>query len=162
MPPSCSACPPCATSTDAGLDDALAPLPDELRPLVRHVVTENTSGASTRSSCCAPAGSTRSATLLTASHTSLRDDYRVSCLELDVAVEAALDAGALGARMTGGGFGGSAIALVPHDARDSIGARVLAAFAERRSDRAGALHGGALPGRRPRQLTSPSSWWRHG
>lgn len=52
-------------------------------------------------------------TVLTASHTSLRDDFEVSCAELDVAVESALEAGALGARMTGGGFGGSAIALVP-------------------------------------------------
>ncbi len=49
--------------------------------------------------------------LLTASHVSLRDDYEVSCAELDLAVDAALAAGALGARMTGGGFGGSAIAL---------------------------------------------------
>lgn len=46
------------------------------------------------------------------SHESLRDDYEVSCAELDVAVAAARSAGALGARMTGGGFGGSAIALV--------------------------------------------------
>ena len=51
--------------------------------------------------------------LLDASHDSLRDDYEVSCEELDVAVEIAREAGALGARMTGGGFGGSAIALVP-------------------------------------------------
>jgi galactokinase len=50
---------------------------------------------------------------LVASHTSLRDDYEVSSIELDSAVEAALSAGALGARMTGGGFGGSAIALAP-------------------------------------------------
>ncbi len=49
--------------------------------------------------------------LLTASHQSLADDYEVSCPELDTAVDAALAAGALGARMTGGGFGGSAIAL---------------------------------------------------
>ncbi|OZD79561.1 galactokinase [Rhodococcus sp. 05-339-2] len=53
--------------------------------------------------------------LMTASHTSLRDDYEVSSPELDSAVDAALRAGAHGARMTGGGFGGSAIALVPSD-----------------------------------------------
>ncbi len=52
--------------------------------------------------------------LFTSSHLSLRDDFEVSCDELDVAVDAALAAGALGARMTGGGFGGSAIALVPN------------------------------------------------
>ena len=50
---------------------------------------------------------------LTASHVSLRDDFEVSSPELDAAVTAALSAGALGARMTGGGFGGAAIALVP-------------------------------------------------
>jgi len=50
--------------------------------------------------------------ILNSSHISLRDDYEISCTELDVAVEAAQSAGALGARMIGGGFGGSAIALV--------------------------------------------------
>ena len=51
-------------------------------------------------------------TLINQSHISLRDDYVVSCAELDVAVDAALSAGALGSRMVGGGFGGSAIALL--------------------------------------------------
>ena len=50
--------------------------------------------------------------LINQSHISLRDDYTVSCPELDTAVDAALAAGALGARMVGGGFGGSAIALI--------------------------------------------------
>ena len=50
--------------------------------------------------------------LINQSHASLRDDYTVSCPELDSAVEAALAAGALGSRMVGGGFGGSAIALI--------------------------------------------------
>jgi galactokinase len=50
--------------------------------------------------------------LINQSHNSLRDDYAVSCPELDVAVDAALSAGALGSRMVGGGFGGSAIALL--------------------------------------------------
>jgi galactokinase len=50
--------------------------------------------------------------LINASHISLRDDYTVSCPELDTAVEASLSAGALGSRMVGGGFGGSAIALI--------------------------------------------------
>jgi galactokinase len=53
--------------------------------------------------------------LLTASHSSLRDDFEVSWSEADVAVESALGVGALGARMTGGGFGGSVIVLVPAD-----------------------------------------------
>lgn len=67
--------------------------------------------------------------LMDASHASLRDDYEVSCTELDVAVEAARAAGALGARMTGGGFGGSAIALVEQDAVDDVAAAVADAFA---------------------------------
>lgn len=50
--------------------------------------------------------------LINQSHISLRDDYTVSCPELDTAVDAALSAGALGSRMVGGGFGGSAIALI--------------------------------------------------
>jgi len=50
--------------------------------------------------------------ILDASHASLRDDYEVSCPELDLAVEIAKSSGALGARMVGGGFGGSAIALI--------------------------------------------------
>jgi galactokinase len=50
--------------------------------------------------------------LISQSHESLRDDYTVSCPELDLAVSAALGAGAIGARMVGGGFGGSAIALL--------------------------------------------------
>ena len=54
------------------------------------------------------------------SHDSLRDDYEVSCEELDVAVEAARAAGAYGARMTGGGFGGCIVALAPHDKVDAV------------------------------------------
>jgi galactokinase len=69
--------------------------------------------------------------LLDASHASLRDDYEVSCEELDVAVEVAREAGAVGARMTGGGFGGSAIALVPTERVDATRAAVTTAFAAR-------------------------------
>jgi galactokinase len=67
--------------------------------------------------------------LMVASHESLRDDYEVSCAELDTAVEAALAAGALGARMTGGGFGGSAIALCPLDRGAAVESAVRAAAA---------------------------------
>ena len=69
--------------------------------------------------------------LLTASHSSLRDDFEVSWPEADAAVEAALGAGALGARMTGGGFGGSVIALVPAAATADVTAAVWATFARR-------------------------------
>jgi galactokinase len=69
--------------------------------------------------------------LLDASHASLRDDYEVSAVELDTVVTAATAAGALGARMTGGGFGGSAIALVPEHAVSDVEAAVVRACAER-------------------------------
>ncbi len=67
--------------------------------------------------------------LMTASHISLRDDFEVTVPELDVAVEVALHAGALGARMTGGGFGGSIVALV--DDAALVAGAVEAAFAGR-------------------------------
>jgi galactokinase len=115
----------------AGLDAALAKLPDdELRRRVRHVVTEDVrvvdAAAALRAGDWATLGS-----LMDASHESLRDDYEVSCEELDVAVEAARGAGALGARMTGGGFGGSAITLTPADSAPGVGDAVRAAFAGR-------------------------------
>jgi galactokinase len=70
--------------------------------------------------------------LLNASHASLRDDYSVSCPELNAAVEASLTAGALGARMVGGGFGGSAIALIDvKKSRETINA-IEKAFAARK------------------------------
>jgi len=67
--------------------------------------------------------------LLLASHESLRDDFEVSCAELDTAVEAAMGAGALGARMTGGGFGGSTVALVPGALVEQVAGAIDEAFA---------------------------------
>ncbi len=94
----------------------------------RHVTTENervqAAVALLRAGQAAGLGP-----LLDASHASLRDDFEVSCPELDLAVAAARDAGALGARMTGGGFGGSAVALVPAGAVEGTAAAVAAAFA---------------------------------
>ena len=81
---------------------------------VRHVVTEiarvREAVAAMRAGDWAELGR-----LFTASHASLRSDFEVSCPELDLVTAAAESAGALGARMTGGGFGGSAIALVPKE-----------------------------------------------
>jgi len=68
--------------------------------------------------------------ILTAGHNSLRDDYEVTVPQLDVAVDAALAGGALGARMTGGGFGGSVIALVHTADAGEVEAAVRHAFAE--------------------------------
>ena len=70
------------------------------------------------------------APLITASHVSLRDDYEVSVPETDTAVDVALAAGALGARMIGGGFGGSVIAIVPVELVGAVDQAVHAAFAE--------------------------------
>jgi galactokinase len=66
--------------------------------------------------------------LINASHESLRDDYTVSCPELDCAVDASLAAGALGARMVGGGFGGSAIALIKAENVESTKLAIQNAF----------------------------------
>ncbi|MYR03308.1 MULTISPECIES: galactokinase [unclassified Streptomyces] len=96
----------------AGLDAALARLgeEEEIRRLVRHVVTEDERVE--RTVALLRAGTPRAiGPILTEGHASLRDDFRISCPELDLVVETALAHGALGARMTGGGFGGSAIVL---------------------------------------------------
>lgn len=86
--------------------------------------------------------------LLDASHASLREDYEVSCDELDVACDAARSAGALGARMTGGGFGGSAIALVPRTGRPAVRESVRGAFASRGWDAPAFLDAEPGPGAR--------------
>lgn len=67
--------------------------------------------------------------LINESHISLRDDYTVSCPELDAAVDASLEAGALGSRMVGGGFGGSAIALIKADQIDSVKEAIKKSYA---------------------------------
>ncbi|MDQ3615546.1 MAG: galactokinase [Actinomycetota bacterium] len=74
-----------------------------------------------------------------ASHASLRNDFEVSCPELDMVVSTAGEAGALGARMTGGGFGGSAIVLVPQDMVDRVSDAVTAGFASHGWDAPGFL-----------------------
>jgi galactokinase len=107
---------------DAKLDDEL------LNRRMHHILTENERVLDTVK--ILKGGSVSGiGELLTASHVSLRDDYEVSSVELDSAVDAALGAGALGARMTGGGFGGSAIALVETAAAPKVEAAVLEAAA---------------------------------
>ncbi len=68
--------------------------------------------------------------LLTASHRSLRYRFRMSWPQADAAVEAAIDHGALGARMTGGGFGGSVVALLPADRATQVRTAVNSRFAK--------------------------------
>ena len=100
-----------------------------LRRRARHVVTENARVLETVALLRAgDAG--RCGPLLTASHASLRDDFEVSWPQADVAVEAAVAGGALGARMTGGGFGGSVIALVEDGASTGVRAATSDAFAD--------------------------------
>ncbi|MFU8852960.1 galactokinase [Micromonospora sp. SL1-18] len=114
-----------------GLDAALARLDDdETRRRVRHVVTEDQRVLDTVA--LLRAGRVRAlGPLLTASHASMRDDFEITVPEIDTAVEAALAAGAYGARMTGGGFGGCVLALVEAPTADAVAAAVASAYAER-------------------------------
>ncbi|MFE0424314.1 galactokinase [Streptomyces sp. NPDC058953] len=112
-----------------GLDRTLARLPDatRARALVRHVVTEN--HRVERAAALLEAGDLPGiGPLLTEGHASLRDDFEVSCRETDLAVDAAVAAGALGARMTGGGFGGAVIALVERAASPGVADAIRSAF----------------------------------
>ena len=95
---------------------------------VRHIVTENQRVLDTVAALDL-AGPRAIGDLLTASHASMRDDFEISVPELDLAVETTLAAGALGARMTGGGFGGAAIALIPAELVPAATEAVYAAFA---------------------------------
>ncbi|MFF9202881.1 galactokinase [Streptomyces sp. NPDC014986] len=112
------------------LDAALRRLGDEeeVRRLVRHVVTEDERVE--RVVSLLEAGDTRAiGPVLVEGHASLRDDFRVSCPELDLVVDTAVAAGALGARMTGGGFGGSAIVLAEEPDVPAVTKAVEEAFA---------------------------------
>ncbi|MFI1362822.1 galactokinase [Streptomyces griseochromogenes] len=114
----------------ADLDAALARLGDEeeVVRLVRHVVTEDERVE--RVVALLRGGETRAiGPVLTEGHASLRDDFRISCPELDLVVDTALANGALGARMTGGGFGGSAIVLAEATDVDTLTKAVEEAFA---------------------------------
>jgi galactokinase len=111
-----------------GLEEASGLLDRVTFRRVRHVVTENERVLQTVA-LLESTGPAAIGPLLDASHASMRDDFEISCPELDLAVEAARGAGAVGARMTGGGFGGSAIALTPAAAEPAVRAAVERAFA---------------------------------
>lgn len=104
--------------------DRVSELDEARQPIARHAITEHQRVDNFARHLSDGNFEACGAELLE-SHRSLRDDYRVSCPELDAVVEAAMDAGALGARMTGGGFGGSAIALIDAARSDEI-ARAIA------------------------------------
>ncbi len=128
------------------LDAALARLDDDrLRRRTRHVVTE-VARVDAAVDALEDGDYGRLGELFTASHRSLRDDFEVSCEELDAVVEVGLGQGALGARMTGGGFGGSAIVLVPADRAPQVEEAVATAFRERGWDAPGMLRGSPGPG----------------
>jgi galactokinase len=112
----------------SALESALTQLDDDvLRRRARHIITEN-DRVLTMVDLLASGALRDVGPLLTQSHESMRDDFEISVAELDTAVDAALSAGALGARMTGGGFGGSAIALVHAASLDEVSRTVEAAF----------------------------------
>lgn len=117
---------------DVGVEDlqeASGLLDEETFRRVRHVVTENDRVLQTVE-LLASEGPRAIGPLLDASHVSMRDDFEISCRELDLAVETSRSNGAIGARMTGGGFGGAAIALTPLDAEQQVRAAVVQAFAD--------------------------------
>ncbi|MFI5640094.1 galactokinase [Streptomyces goshikiensis] len=111
----------------ADLPRAVKALPAHLVPLVRHAVTENGRVAEAvshlRAGHVAALGP-----ILTEGHASLRDDFKISCAESDLVVDTALAHGALGARMTGGGFGGSVIVLADEGRVEGVRLAVTAAF----------------------------------
>jgi galactokinase len=105
-------------------------LSEETFRRVRHIVTENQRVLDTVRTLRLE-GPAAIGSLLDASHVSMRDDFEISVPELDVAVETAQANGAIGARMTGGGFGGAAIALVPSARIPELKIAITAAFYER-------------------------------
>ena len=108
--------------------EAVEALPDDrVRRRARHIVTEiqrvTDTVAALRAGRWDEVGR-----LFDASHVSMRDDFEISCPELDCAVAIAVQAGAVAARMTGGGFGGSSVAVVPDERVEAVTRAIDAAF----------------------------------
>lgn len=118
---------------DLGISD-LGKAETILDPLVykrvRHVVTENSRVLETVE-LLKSSGPKSIGNLMYASHESMRDDFEISIDELDLAVETAMGVGAIGARMTGGGFGGAAIALIDSSKVETLKSAVANAFEAR-------------------------------
>ncbi|WP_347111148.1 galactokinase [Paenarthrobacter sp. S56] len=110
------------------LEEAAGVLDETTLRRVRHVVTENDRVLQTVE-LLGSQGPASIGQLLDASHASMRDDFEISCPELDLAVDTSKEHGAIGARMTGGGFGGSAIALTPVGLQQQVRDGVVRAFA---------------------------------
>jgi galactokinase len=107
----------------AALDD------DVLLRRARHIVTENARVLEVVDVLRGTADPREIGPVLTAGHVSLRDDFEISTVELDACVDAAVAAGAHGARMVGGGFGGSAVVLVDRDRAGAVAGAVRERFA---------------------------------
>jgi galactokinase len=117
--------------TLTGLDDALGRLPDDqTRRRVRHVVTEDARVLQVVSSLRAGDDPRSIGPALTASHESMRVDFEITVPPVDLAVSTALAAGAYGARMTGGGFGGCVIALIDAASAGRVFDAISIAFAD--------------------------------
>ena len=110
------------------LESAKQQMDDVTFRRVRHIVTENQRVLQTVSAL-ADARMDEFGELLLASHASMRDDFEISIPELDLAVETAMGVGAVGSRMTGGGFGGAAIAVIHKAKLKMLEDAVTAAFA---------------------------------
>jgi galactokinase len=93
----------------------------------RHIITENERVLETVETL-KKSGPRAIGDLLYASHESMRDDFEISIDELDTAVEIAMRHGAVGARMTGGGFGGASIALTPIEKISEVTLSVISEF----------------------------------
>jgi galactokinase len=106
-----------------GLDD------DVLLRRARHIVTENARVLQVVRILRGSADPRAIGPVLTEGHASLRDDFQISTVELDACVDAAVGAGAHGARMVGGGFGGSAVLLVDRDGAAAVAEAVRERFA---------------------------------
>lgn len=111
------------------LPELLSDLDDLPARRLRHVVTENARVLAAEAALVA-GDLDAVGEIFAAGHVSLRDDFEVSIPPLDTLVRLAVEAGATAARMTGGGFGGAIVALVPSDATDELAQRVTAGYAE--------------------------------
>ena len=129
------------TEPEAAALAAAAKLDPLLRRRLRHVVTEN---ARVREVVAVlaeePVDAVRLGELFREGHESLRRDFEVSTPELDLLVDLAYDAGALAARMTGGGFGGSIVALVEQRRARAAGDAILGAYAARTGSTRASVH----------------------
>ena len=119
----------CELSSDHLLEIQSMNLEPNLFKRVKHAITEN-ERVLAAASALRENHLTELGNLLYASHRSLQMDYEVTGKELDTLVEAALEEGAIGARMTGAGFGGCAIALVESTLADSLIEKVGAKYKE--------------------------------